>query len=83
MATQVEQHGCIVCGKLHTVKVTYGPNNTISDCQVTSLDGHCFTESGKPIVACNSHSKSEIEAAFAKHAPGKKDEEEEEAERGL
>lgn len=82
MATQVEQHGCIVCGKMHTLKVTYGPTGKIEECQVTSLDGHCLPGTDRPIVACNTHSQAEIEAAFAKHAPGTKDEEEEERESG-
>lgn len=78
MADQVEQHGCIVCGRLHTVKVSYGAGGQVQNCFVTSLEGHCVEGLDRVIVACNSHSQAEIEAAYAKHAPGKKDEEEEE-----
>jgi len=81
MTTQVEQHGCIVCGQLHTMKVTYGSNGKIEECQVKSLDGHCFTDSNRPIVACNRHSKSGLKRPLPNMPPGKKDEEEEEAER--
>ncbi len=78
MSAQVEQHGCIVCGKTHTLKVTYTPGGRVLKCEVTSLGGRRVFDPRRPIVACDTHSAAEIEAAYAKHYPGRRDEEEDE-----
>jgi hypothetical protein len=78
MSGQVEQHGCIVCGKTHTLKVIYAPGGRVLKCEVTSLGGQRVFDPRRPIVACDTHSAAEIEAAYAKHYPGRQDKEEDE-----
>ncbi len=78
MSAQVEQHGCIVCGKTHTLKVTYAADGGVLKCEVTSLGGRRVFDPRRPIVACDTHSAAEIEAAYAAHSPGRQDEEEDE-----
>ena len=63
MSGQVEQHGCIVCGKTHTLKVIYAPGGRVLKCEVTSLGGRRVFDPRRPIVACDTHSAAEIEAA--------------------
>jgi hypothetical protein len=45
---------------------------------VTSLGGRRVFDPRRPIVACDTHSAAEIEAAYAAHSPGRQDEEEDE-----
>jgi hypothetical protein len=66
-----EQHGCIVCGKIYQVLVEYAPDGQLVDCKVTSPDGRRVPDVHWPLVACNKHTEKEVEAALAKHYPGK------------
>ena len=76
MTTKVEQHGCLVCGKIHTLKVTYAADGTVLECQVTSLGGRRVFDPRRPLVACDTHPSAKIEEAYAKHAPGRQKDDE-------
>jgi hypothetical protein len=67
----MEQHGCIVCGKIYNLLVMYGPDGKLIDCTVTSFGGQRVMDLHWPLVACNIHTDSEISAALANHFPGK------------
>ncbi len=67
----VEQHGCIVCGKIHQLLVEYAPDGRLVDCTVTSPGGRRVLDMHWPLVACEKHRQSEIDAALARHYPGK------------
>jgi hypothetical protein len=67
----VEQHGCIVCGKVYNLLVIYDPEGKLVDCSVTSPGGRRVRDEHWPLVACERHSEEEIDAALAKHYPGK------------
>jgi hypothetical protein len=76
----VERHGCIVCGKVYNVVVVYTPGGQLLDCTVTSGDGHRVPDARRPLVACDTHTAAEIEAAYARlysnHAQAKDKEQE-------
>ncbi len=74
----VEQHGCIVCGRLYNILVIYNPAGKMIDCTVTDPGGRRIPDPDRPLVACNRHSESEVERALAKHYPGKAQAEDEE-----
>jgi hypothetical protein len=40
------------------------------DCTVTSPGGHPVPDAVRPLAACNTHRRAEIEAALARHYPG-------------
>ena len=67
----MEQHGCIVCGKVYALLVEYAPDGRLVDCTVTSPGGRRVPDSHWPLVACDKHTQSEIDAALARHYPGK------------
>jgi hypothetical protein len=75
---RVEQHGCIVCGKIHTLLVVYTPSGKMVGCIVTSPNGRVVPDEVRPLVACNSHRESEVDAALVKHYPGMEQEEDKE-----
>jgi hypothetical protein len=60
----VEIHGCIVCAKPFNVLAVYTPDNKLVACTVTSPGGHCVPGEQRPLVACNTHSPGEVEAAY-------------------
>lgn len=74
----VEQHGCIVCGKTYSVLVVYSPSGKLLDCTVTNSGGHRVKDARRPLVACDTHSAAEIEAAYAQRYPGGEQEDGEE-----
>jgi hypothetical protein len=59
----VELHGCIVFGKLFNILTIYDPGGTFLYCTVTSPDGHVVKDERQPLVACDTHSTQEIDAA--------------------
>ncbi len=61
--TRGETHGCIICGKLYEVYVVYGSDGRFVDCKVMSAGGRCVSNAERPLVACDSHADSEVEAA--------------------
>ncbi len=72
-----EPHGCIVCGKTYDVLVVYTAGKFI-DCTVTSGNAHRVPDPERPIIACDRHSTAEVEAALARHYPGRAQPEDEE-----
>ena len=57
-------HGCIVCARIFNILVVYTPDGRLVDCTVTSSGGHIVPDEGQPLVACNTHTAEEIEAAY-------------------
>lgn len=68
-----EPHGCIVCGKLHQLFVVYEADGRLFDFKVMSTDGKKVTHPQRPLVACEKHTKEEIEAAVRRVYGGKDD----------
>lgn len=66
----VEQHGCIVCGKIYNLLVIYDPDGRLVDCAVTSPGGKRVQDAHRPLVTCDRHTPAEIKAALANHYPG-------------
>ncbi len=64
--TKGEMHGCIVCGKLYQLYVSYDANGHFLDCKVMSAGGKRVPNDQRPLVACERHSTAEIEAAIAR-----------------
>jgi hypothetical protein len=60
----VEMHGCIVCAKIFNMLAVYSPDGRLVDCAVTSPGGHCVPDERRPLVACDTHTAEEIEAAY-------------------
>ena len=60
----VEMHGCIVCARTFNVLAVYTSDGRLVDCAVTSPGGHCVPGEGQPLVACDTHTAEEIEAAY-------------------
>ena len=60
----VEMHGCIVCARTFNVLAVYTPDGRLVDCKVTSPEGHCVPGERQPLVACDTHTAGEIEAAY-------------------
>ena len=66
----IEQHGCIVCGKIYSLLVVYSPTGQLVDCTVTSSGGHRVRDARRPLAACDTHSAAEIETAYTTRYPG-------------
>ncbi len=62
----VEINGCVVCAKFYNILVVYTPEGKLLDCTVTSPGGHIVPDESRPLVACDSHLKVEIESATNK-----------------
>lgn len=61
----VTVHGCIVCARLFEVLAVYAPDGSLVGCTVTnSPDGHIVPDRRRPLVACNTHAATEVEAAY-------------------
>jgi len=63
----VETHGCIVCGRLHSLLVVYSPHQALIGCAVTSPGGHRVFDPDRPLVACDAHPAAAIEAAYLRY----------------
>ena len=61
-----EPHGCIVCGKLHQLFVLYEADGKLFDFKVMSAEGKKVAHPRRPLVACEKHTKDEVEAAVAR-----------------
>jgi len=59
-----EIHGCIVCARLFNVLAVYTPEGKLVDCTVTSPGGHIVPFERRPLVACDTHTAGDIEAAY-------------------
>ena len=60
----VEMHGCIICARLFNVLAVYTPDDTLVDSSVTSSGGHSLPNRKQVLVACDTHTAEEIEAAY-------------------
>jgi hypothetical protein len=60
----VEIHGCIVCARVFNVLAVYTPDGRLVDCAVTSPGGHCVPNEEQALVACDTHTAEDIEAAY-------------------
>ena len=60
----VEMHGCIVCARTFNILAVYTTDSRLVDCVVTSTGGHCVPDERQPLVACDTHTAGEIEAAY-------------------
>ena len=77
-----ESHGCVVCGRTHTMLVVYAPDGRLIDATVTSPGGRRVPDPAVPLAACDSHSPAEVDAALARRRAraAKPDEDEEQEE---
>lgn len=73
-----ELHGCIVCAKVHSMLVVYSPEGKMVDCTVESGGAQRVPDAQQPLVACNTHSSAEIEAAHQRWESRNEPKEEEE-----
>ncbi len=73
--TKGEMHGCIVCGKLYQLYVVYNSDGGYVGSKVMSAGGKEVRDAGRPLVACERHSKEEIERAV-KRVYGEQEEDE-------
>ena len=73
--TKGEMHGCIVCGKLYEMYVVYDGQGKFVDAKVMSAGGKLVNHSHRPLVACDSHTSEQVEAAVVK-VYGKQEEDE-------
>jgi hypothetical protein len=62
----IETHGCIVCAKTLNILAVYSPNSKLVNCTVTSSGGHCVPDEQHILVACDSHTTAEVNAAHKK-----------------
>ena len=73
--TKGEMHGCIVCGKLYQLYVVYDSNGKFVDCKVMSAGGRRVPDAQRPLVACETHTSKDIEAAVLRVYGKPKDDE--------
>lgn len=60
-----ELHGCIICGRLFELIAEYTPDNHLISFYITSsLEGHTIAYKQRPLVACNKHTKDEIDVRY-------------------
>jgi len=64
---RTEQHGCVVCGKNYSMLVVYSPDGKMIDCTPLSPGGHRIKDPHEPLVACDTHTQAEIDAALVRH----------------
>ena len=70
-----EMHGCIVCGKLYQLYVIHDSEGKFIGSRVMSAGGKEVSGYGRPLVACERHTKEEIERAVNRVYGKQKDEE--------
>lgn len=58
-----EMRGCIVCGKLYQLYVVHDSQGKYIGSKVMSAGGKEVKGYGRPLVACERHTKEEIERA--------------------
>jgi len=69
-----EMHGCIVCGKLYQLYVVHDSNGNYIGSKVMTPGGKEVTGYGRPLVACEKHSKEAIARAVERVYGKSKDE---------
>lgn len=65
--TASEQHGCIVCGRIYSLQVTYDSEGLMLSCVATSPGGRVLPVPDQPLIVCSQHSGSDVGAALAEH----------------
>ena len=60
----VEMHGCIICARLFNILAVYTLEDILVDFTVTSPGGGCVPDVHHPLVACDTHTAEDIEAAY-------------------
>lgn len=73
--TKGEMHGCIVCGRLHHLYVVHDSEGKYMGSRVMSAGGREVEGAGRPLVACEIHSPTEVEMAVERVYGKHKDEE--------
>ena len=71
-----EMHGCIVCGKLYQLYVIHDSQGKYMGSKVMSAGGREVEGAGRPLVACETHSKEEV-ARAVERVYGRQQEEDE------
>lgn len=61
-----EMHGCIVCGKLYQLLAVYDADGKYIGVKVMSAGGREVKDAGRPLVACERHSREDVERAVAR-----------------
>jgi hypothetical protein len=74
----VEPHGCIVCGRVYEILVVYTPAGELLDCTPLTPGGRVIPDARRPLVACDRHPESQVQAALEHHYPGAAQDEDEE-----
>jgi hypothetical protein len=69
-----EMHGCIVCGKLYQLYVVHDSSGNYIGSKVMTPGGNEVPGYGRPLVACEKHSKAEIARAVERVYGKSKDE---------
>lgn len=64
--TRGETHGCIVCGKPYQLYVVYDEKGRFQAFKIMSAGAKPVKHALRPLVACESHSDAQIEAAVAR-----------------
>jgi hypothetical protein len=64
--TKGEMHGCIVCGKLYQLYVVHDASGRYLDAKIMSAGGKLVPNARRPLVACEAHSKEQIDHAVAR-----------------
>jgi hypothetical protein len=75
--TKGEMHGCVVCGKLYQLYVVRDGQNKYVDAKVMSEGGRLVRDAHRPLVACETHTNAEVEAAVARAYGSQKEEDDE------
>lgn len=61
---KVELHGCVVCGKVFNVLAVYSPEGRFLICSVTKPGAHSLPEEKQALIACDTHTTDQIDAAY-------------------
>lgn len=64
--TKGESHGCIMCGKLYQLYVVTDLKGKFVDAKVMSAGGRLVKHPQRALVACETHTNAEVEAAVAR-----------------
>ena len=65
-----EQHGCLVCGKVYYLHVTYDLQGSMLACVPTSAGVRVLPVPDQPLIVCVQHAGIEVAAALAEHVSG-------------
>jgi hypothetical protein len=74
--TRGETHGCIVCGKPYQLYVVYDISGKFLRFKVMSVGGKPVKHETRPLVACESHTAEQVNAAVRRVYGTSKEEDE-------